>query len=856
MTHDPDQPTHDPAPPVAALNPGDSLGPYRIIQELGASEASAAWKAQDTRDGKAVVIRQLIPGSPASREIAFLERCQREVVRQQALAGKVRRVVLFKELFGDPRGAFVVTDFVSGASVEQLLASRGDPFDLVRGLRIVHATANVLEQTHAQGLIHGGLKPSNILLRLSGGVQVADAGLTALIAEQEALSPKSARYMAPELFHGVAPDARSDIYSLGMIAYEMLAGRGAFEQSFAAVLSDPRNPALRWMKWHTNARVKPISLYELNPRVPVRLSDLVTRMMEKDRSKRIASAEQLLQAILRHFGDKAIKQAEVSPDAFTPSGAQISATGPGDTTELPTRSKVPMVVSAVVVVLAVILGGVWLTVSTIKSRALASRRAEAASQLDRADDLYVDGKFDLALKTYREQSLFWPDTGDELGLHAQAGTLLTQAQLDLASGDYAASRASLNELGRLDEAGPADRQAVKTLSDEIERRRAFEVSVASIHQFMEAGSYAQAKAEIQQARDSEPTEQETQALVELQVLVDARLKQEKIEQALARAEELINEDNLAGAISHLQDEQKHLQSPHIEDLLAELSTRQQIDEALDRGETAQSNGDLAGALRAFEEALALREDEALSRQVLKLKSQIAVEDGKAKSEAGDELGARHAFTEALGYDPDNAQARGWLARMDVQLKKQALIEAGQRAEISGELAAAAGHYREALKHGDDPELEQVLRSVEVRLLLTRADRLMASGQLPLAQAALNQASRLDPDNPAIDDALGRYDRRSRYRDLLHLGDEHVGQGRFAQAKQAYRQARDVLDTDEIKQRLDDTEFKHLIAQARGYIDSAQWSSARGILNTAARIRITEELSEMRRQVQEHLDAAE
>lgn len=854
MTDIPDT-TDIPPSPEPALKPGDTIGTYRILQQLGAGEASAVWRAQDTSSGADIVIRQLIPGSPTARERSFLQRCEREVQKQKALDGKVRRVVLLKELADDPRGAFVVTDFVNGASVEQLLDSRPDPFDLVRGLRIVHATTKVLDQIHQNGMIHGGLRPSNIILRLSGGVQVCDAGITGLIAEQEALSPDSARYMAPELFHGVAADARSDIYALGMVAYEMLAGRGAFENVFGAVLGDKRSSAMRWMKWHTNARVQAPALHELNPRVPVRLSDLVARMMAKDRTKRIASADQLLDAIQRHFGQDAIVKAEASPDAFTPSGAQIKATGPGDTTVLPPRSKLPMILSITALVVVVLTTGIWLTVSTIKSNALAQRRSQTSDALADADRAYKTGRFDEALNLYETQAQAWPDDADPLRQHGLAGALLSQAQLDLALGDYSAARGRLSDLDRMPEAGPADRATVKSLTDEVGRREAFDESIAKIQGHLEAGEFAQARGVIQNTQRNDLTETESTMLMDLQVQIDTQLETQQVDEALARADELVEQGNLAGAVSHLDGVKRRLTSPRLDDRIEALTLLKSFDEAVTKGETAEQNGDLDAAVKAFEEALVLKDDQALSASLLMLKSRAAVEKGRAMAESGNEPGARALFIAALGYDRDNAEAKGWLARMNVTIEKRSLVEAGRRAEASGDLLQAAGHYRAALQSGPDEEVRAALSRVEAGAALMRAEQLMASGRLDEAGNELREARGLQPDSPAIAEAIQRHGRHVRYSELVKRGDGFAEQGRFAQAKQAYREARDIMVTDEVTQRLDDTEFNHLLAQARSYITNEQWISARSILATAARIRITDELSNLREQVNQGLEAS-
>lgn len=855
MTEAHEQPATDAPAYTPALKPGDTLGPYTIVSELGAGPSSVLWRAQDASAGRAVVVRQLIPGSPAARERSFLDRCQREVDRQKALDGTVRRVVLMDELSDDPRGAFIISDFISGASVEQLLSSRPDPFDLVRGLRIIHATAKVLDKVHGHGLIHGGLRPSNIILRLSGGVKVCAIGLAGLIAEQEALSPDAARYMAPELFHGNAADEASDVYALGMVAYEMLAGRGAFEQAFSAVLADPRSSAMRWMKWHTNAQALPIPLHELNPRIPVRLGDLVARMMAKDRSKRICTASQLLDAIQRHFGQKAIEQAEVSPDAFSPSGPQVVATGPGDTAVLPPQSKVPVVFAIAAAVVLFIAGGVWLTVSTIKSQKLEQRRSLAASVLSGADKDYAAGRFDEALVDYEAQAGAWPLPDDPLGLHGRAGALLAKAQISLAAAEYDNALVSLHELDRLGEAGPADRQAVKDLTEEVQRRKAFRQTVAEIEEHLEAEHFAQARALIEESQRAGLTDDEKQQLLDFQVRIDTLLNTQQVDEALAEADRLAGEGNFEGAISHLEGVARRVQSPRIDERLKLLETEMQFSELVDQGETHEAAGELDQAVASFQKALELRDTPELAARVPKLKAGIEVEKGRALAESGDAAAAQAAFTAALGYDPDSAEARGWLARMNITIEKQSQVDAARRAEALGELVQAAGHYKGALSHGPDEALEADLRRVQAGIALAQSEQLITSGQLEQAGAELARAKRLAPENIAIDQAISRHGQHVRYRDFLRQGDGFADQGRFAQATRAYRKARDTMDTEEIRQRLDDTEFNHLLAQARSYISNKQWVSANGILNTAANLRITDELNQLREQVAAELDKA-
>src|SRR5690606_35571354 len=112
------------------------------------------------------------------------------------------------------------------------------PMDERQALGIIGGTALALDTIHKQNIIHRDLKPSNILLPGEGGLKICDFGLATLMEDQEALDVGSVRYMAPELFGDEKADQRADIYALGLVAYEMLAGRDKFADVFKIVLRD------------------------------------------------------------------------------------------------------------------------------------------------------------------------------------------------------------------------------------------------------------------------------------------------------------------------------------------------------------------------------------------------------------------------------------------------------------------------------------------------------------------------------------------------------------------------------------------------------------------------------------------
>ncbi len=289
-------------PGAANLAPGDKLDKYEVIEQIGAGGTSVVWKGYDPLLDVFVAIKQPLL-DPIDDSDPLREKIRIEADIQKRISHGQKHLVAVRDFIEDARGLFIVMEHVEGPSLEQRMAQIGEPLDVNDALGIVGTTALALDALHRQNVVHRDLKPSNILLPASGGLKVCDFGLATLLSEQDAMSIGSVRYMAPELCRGDTADGRADIYSLGIIAYELLAGREKFNEAFKIVLRDQRNQALRWMKWHSNPRAQAPNLATLNPKVPQTLAELVARMLEKDATQRVESAPQLISAIRRHFVD-------------------------------------------------------------------------------------------------------------------------------------------------------------------------------------------------------------------------------------------------------------------------------------------------------------------------------------------------------------------------------------------------------------------------------------------------------------------------------------------------------------------------------------------------------------------------
>jgi eukaryotic-like serine/threonine-protein kinase len=262
---------------------------YRVVAELGSGSLSSVYKALEEPLGRTValkVLRATIPPSSAlaaqlEREARVLaELCHPNIGSLYGFAKTETRMHL-------------VLEFVDGFSLATLLKKRPSvPFDCVAAIGA--AVARGLAHAHARGIVHRDIKPSNILLSRRGEVKVFDfgvaqraspseepVGLSTLRLEDVAAFGTPA-YMSPEQILGESVDARSDIFSLGVVLYQLLCGARPFERGDE---TDGRPTA------HRIRRDPPIPLHRRAPDVPAALERLVMRAIEKAPADRFSSAE-------------------------------------------------------------------------------------------------------------------------------------------------------------------------------------------------------------------------------------------------------------------------------------------------------------------------------------------------------------------------------------------------------------------------------------------------------------------------------------------------------------------------------------------------------------------------------------
>jgi len=197
---------------------------------------------------------------------------------------------------------FIVMELVEGPTLRELLEAEGR-LTPERAGEIASPLASALGFAHTKGVIHRDVKPSNVLLPPDGGVKLADMGIARLLSPEALTATLSVRgtagYISPEQVRGDRVDARADLYSLGCVLFEMLAGRTPFEGDLAA---------LSYAHTHTPApRVRSI-----NPDVPAAMDELVAAMLEKDPAKRPSTGEEVQRSLADAMGQEPVVPNEVT----------------------------------------------------------------------------------------------------------------------------------------------------------------------------------------------------------------------------------------------------------------------------------------------------------------------------------------------------------------------------------------------------------------------------------------------------------------------------------------------------------------------------------------------------------------
>ncbi|HKQ99441.1 MAG TPA: protein kinase, partial [Pyrinomonadaceae bacterium] len=299
---------------TAPFSPGTRFGRYEIRSQLGVGGMGEVYLAEDTRLKRTVALK-FVPADVASDQ----KRMQRFTQEAHAVSALNHpNIITIHEIEQEGQTPYIATEYIEGVTLRDRMTHRS--LKMEEALDVAIQTASALSAAHAKDIVHRDIKPENIMIREDGYVKILDFGLAKLM-EKQATSPEAvtqvhteagsvigtARYMSPEQARGLDIDARTDIFSLGLVLYEMIAGKSPFDgvtnhEVVAAILKD-----------------EPPPLSDSVANVPERLQAVVSRALRKNREERYQTARELL-ADLRalkldlEFEQKLARSKESNPD--------------------------------------------------------------------------------------------------------------------------------------------------------------------------------------------------------------------------------------------------------------------------------------------------------------------------------------------------------------------------------------------------------------------------------------------------------------------------------------------------------------------------------------------------------------
>ena len=886
---------------VAGLRPGDKIGRYEIREILGIGGQAVVYKCHDPELQRFVAIKHI--ATHLIQDSGYLDQIRQNIRNLASLGSKSEAIVNVYDIIQNSDGLFYVMEFVDGYTLEALIRQADGPIENKAALLILFRLAAALHDIHSVGIIHRDMKPSNIILTEGLRPKIIDFGVAALAGGDASMPLATTKYIAPEIYGGATVDGRADLYSVGFMAYEMLAGREKFNEIFSDIIRDKHSETLRWMKWHGNMSVVAPQLHLVNPNVPESLSTLIAKMIEKDPEKRFADAEEFGKAIRADFSPKGKRTASsteaslLDDDMELHAHALVATPQPDEkplraddtpTVPLPKgpmtqRTKRILLGVGIAAVVCMLIGGGFLIYS-------ASQTAKARSQS--ADSTYSTGigfyinldyakaaeKFEMLLSKHKEtiwgkkSRVLFPMCNEYLAIknlqwdkavaHENDAidaikTLQTQTSDDKFS-DWLVKRGmDVENLKRARVSSRIFAEAMEEAQVELKRAQT-EADFTNVLQDLE-----------EQLDDSSITltpQQSAEANAMLEHIQSERLQY--LFSARIRAGDLaMQKDNLADAeieyrnahamltsgkeaVKYLPPEEKTAMLKEIDEKRKQLDNRQKNKEVYNAIRIAEKDGNTTALVIALGDALKLttlskQERQQISKRLLDIKTTEKLALAKEYITNKDIAAARDALNEVLKIDPDNNQAKELTVILNNANKKSALVAKAKDEAIHGNYTEALNLYQMAAKYGEDEEISTQITECQFNIVMANADKYQKEGKYDAAEEAYNQAKAIKPANAAqVQTRLMLLKTQRQYEGFLTKGDSALKEEKWTEAIKMFEEAKNIQDNATVRSRIDLTNYLKNIALGKKALANENLPTARWRFNLARKYKDTQEVRDL------------
>src|SRR5436190_7995595 len=322
-----------------------TISRYRILEKLGSGGMGEVYLAEDMRLGRKVALKLLVEDLTENRE--RLGRFDQEAYTASALNHP--NILTIYEM-GDEAGRhFIAAEFVDGMTLRKRLAT--SPMDLSEVLSVAIQVADALEEAHAAGIIHRDIKPENIMIRRNGHVKVLDFGLAkltertvteetdteavtrALVQTDAGMVLGTSQYSSPEQARGKPIDARTDIWSLGVVLYEMATGRAPFS-------GETKTDVIVAI-----AKTEPTPIARFAPHAPAEFEWIVLKALRKDVDERYQTIKELesdLKKLKQRIEFQSELERSMSPEQYTSAMSSLADTEIHAGPHLSTQPRAPL----------------------------------------------------------------------------------------------------------------------------------------------------------------------------------------------------------------------------------------------------------------------------------------------------------------------------------------------------------------------------------------------------------------------------------------------------------------------------------------------------------------------------------